>query len=161
LLVCGGGRITAIRRLVGRFGLEANIHLLGRVDDIRVCYHAADFFVLPTYYDPCSLVVFEALACGLPVITTANNGAGELIEPGREGYVIPSPNDVEALLAALARMADDPHRRIMAQHALRLGQAQSFGNHVERLVRLFVQVAEEKQRLRSGRIASDLRPIAC
>ena len=42
---------------------------------IRECYWSSDFFVQPTYYDPCSLVVLEALACGLPVITTEQNGA--------------------------------------------------------------------------------------
>ena len=51
-------------------GLQDVVHLLGFQADIRPCFHASDFFALPTYYDPCSLVVFEALACGLPVITT-------------------------------------------------------------------------------------------
>ena len=46
---------------------------------------SSDFFVLPTYYDPCSLVVLEALACGLPVDHDGENGAGELITDGRAG----------------------------------------------------------------------------
>ena len=45
----------------------------------------------PTYYDPCSLVVLEALACGLPVITTAQNGASELLTDGVDGYVLTAP----------------------------------------------------------------------
>ena len=47
--------------------------------EMRNAYFAADFLVHPTFYDPCSLVVLEALACGLPVITTRANGASELL----------------------------------------------------------------------------------
>ena len=78
------------------WGWATSVHLLGFQPDIRPCFHASDFFALPTYYDPCSLVVFEALACGLPVITTACNGAGELITEGREGFVVPAPDAREA-----------------------------------------------------------------
>ncbi len=91
LMVCGGGKLAPFRRLARRLGIEDGVKLIGFYDDIRACYHACDFFVSPTYYDPCSLVVFEALACGLPVITTACNGAGELITDGREGYVVSAP----------------------------------------------------------------------
>ena len=55
------------------------------VDDPVPLYAAADVYVQPTWYDPCSLVVLEALAAGLPVVTTRLNGAGELITSGREG----------------------------------------------------------------------------
>ena len=73
------------RRLARSLGIAQTVHFLGFHSDIRECYAASDFFVLPTYYDPCSLVVLEALACGLPVITTLQNGAGELITDGRAG----------------------------------------------------------------------------
>ncbi len=61
----------------------------------------------PTYYDPCSLVVLEALACGLPVITTAQNGASELMTDGREGYILTAPDAQDELIAALDHMTDD------------------------------------------------------
>src|SRR5439155_13157775 len=102
-------------------GLGNTVHLLGFQPDIRPCFHAADFFVLPTYYDPCSLVVFEALACGLPVITTACNGAGELIAEGREGFVVNAPDARAHLADALDRMAVDEPRRLMSTYARKLG----------------------------------------
>ncbi len=146
LLACGGGRPRPFRAMVEELGLSDHVHLLGFLPDIRPCFHASDFFALPTYYDPCSLVVFEALACGLPVITTARNGAGELIAEGREGFVIPSPDDVDSLIRTLSRMADDRDRSVMATHATRLGREQSFDRHVDRLVELFRSVAEAKPR---------------
>src|SRR6202011_200606 len=115
-------------------GLADVVHLLGFLPEIRPAFHASDFFVLPTYYDPCSLVVFEALACGLPVITTACNGAGELITEGREGFVITHPDARGHLADALDRMANDETRTTMSVHATELGRAQSFDLHVSRLL---------------------------
>ena len=145
LLVCGGGRLGPVRAQVARLGLAEAVRLIGFAPDVRPCYYASDFFVLPTYYDPCALVVFEALACGLPVITTACNGAGELITEGREGFVLAAPDAVAHLADLLDRMADDDARRAMSRHAARLGRARSFDDHVGRLIELCEEVAEEKR----------------
>lgn len=144
LLVCGGGRLAPFRRLVKRLELDQTVHLVGFLPEVADGFWASDFFVLPTYYDPCSLVVFEALACGLPVITTACNGAGELITEGREGFVIESPDTIEALADRLDRITDDDIRRAMSANAKRLGQAQSFDQHVARLLELCTEVAYAK-----------------
>ena len=77
---------------------------------MRDAYFAADFLVHPTFYDPCSLVVLEALACGLPMITTRANGASELMTPPREGYVIDDPHDHQCLAACLQEMLDKERR---------------------------------------------------
>jgi UDP-glucose:(heptosyl)LPS alpha-1,3-glucosyltransferase len=146
LLVCGGGRVAPYRRLAHRLGLSDAVHMMGYQRDIRPCFWSSDFFVLPTYYDPCSLVVFEALACGLPVITTSCNGAGELIRDGQEGFVIQEPDAREDLILTLDRMADDALRIKMSSAAARLGQEQSFENHVTRLTELFAEVATAKAR---------------
>lgn len=145
LLVCGGGRLGPFRRMVARLGLGADVHLVGFAPNIRAAFHASDFFALPTYYDPCSLVVFEALACGLPVITTACNGAGEQITPGREGLLVPAPDHHAALAEALDVMADDRARGAMTEAAAVLGREQSFDRHVSRLIALFEEVAAEKR----------------
>lgn len=141
LLVCGGGSLARYRRLVRSLGLEETVHFLGFHPDIRECYAASDFFVLPSYYDPCSLVVLEALAAGLPVITTAQNGAGELMVDGREGYVLTRPDARGELLAALDHMADDARRAAMAARAAALGREQTFERHVAALIRVFQEAA--------------------
>jgi UDP-glucose:(heptosyl)LPS alpha-1,3-glucosyltransferase len=145
LMVCGGGDLGPIRRLVRSWGLQRTVHLIGFQKDIRPCFRGSDFFVLPSYYDPCSLVVFEALACGLPVVTTGCNGAGELIREGWEGFVVPEPDDIDRLADALDGMADDEARIAMSRRAERLGRAQSFDRHVSRLVALFEEVAASKR----------------
>ncbi len=145
LIACGGGKPRAFRALADRLGLGGMVHFLGFRPDIRPCFHAADFFASPTYYDPCSLVVFEALACGLPVITTACNGAGEQVTPGREGFVIPQPDALDDLADALDRMTDDDTRRVMAGHARALGREQSMDRHVASLIAVLEQVAASRR----------------
>jgi UDP-glucose:(heptosyl)LPS alpha-1,3-glucosyltransferase len=146
LVACGGGDVGPYRMLAARLGMEKTVHLAGFQADIRPPFWASDFFVLPTYYDPCSLVVFEALACGLPVITTACNGAGELMTEGREGFVITHPDSRGHLADALDRMADDEARATMSASASELGRAQSFDRHVSRLLEVFERVAASKGR---------------
>jgi UDP-glucose:(heptosyl)LPS alpha-1,3-glucosyltransferase len=146
LLVCGGGSAGFARRRIARLGLGDSVHVLGFFQDIRAAYWASDFFALPTFYDPCSLVVLEALCCGLPVITTACNGASELLTDGREGIILTAPTALRELVQALDRVADDSQRHAMAAHAAALGGAQTFDAHVARLIKVFEEVAAAKTR---------------
>jgi UDP-glucose:(heptosyl)LPS alpha-1,3-glucosyltransferase len=141
LLVCGGGDSGPYRRLASQLGLKDTVHFLGFHPDVKACYWSSDFFVQPTYYDPCSLVVLEALACGLPVITTAQNGAGELLTDAREGYILTAPDARGELVAALDHMTDDRERAAMSVHAAKLGREQTFDAHVARLIAIFEDVA--------------------
>jgi UDP-glucose:(heptosyl)LPS alpha-1,3-glucosyltransferase len=157
LLVCGGGDPAPFRTLAQRLGIEQHVTFLGRVPDVRACFHASDLFVLPTYYDPCSLVVFEALACGLPVVTTRCNGAGELLSQGVEGFVIDSPDDQPGLIAALDALSNAQFRGRAAVAAARLGREQSFDRHVDRLLEVAAQSAAQKRSFKRRRHASAAR----
>ena len=83
---------------------------LGVVRGMPSLYRAADIFLLPTLYDPFSNACLEALAAGLPIITTKANGFSEIIESGRHGSVIDDPRDVAAISAALQFWSDRDRR---------------------------------------------------
>ena len=70
-----------------RLGIAHRVVFAGRRDDVRGYYGAADALVLPTLYDPFPNVILEAMACGLPVITSRKCGAAELIRAGENGFV--------------------------------------------------------------------------
>ena len=146
LVVCGGGAVGPFRRMARRLGISDEVRFLGFHDDVRASFWSCDFFVSPTYYDPCSLVVLEALSCGLPVITTACNGAGELMADGQDGYVVTEPDAIGELSAAIDHMADDGERARLSAHATILGREQSMDRHVARLVKVFEEVAASKAR---------------
>jgi UDP-glucose:(heptosyl)LPS alpha-1,3-glucosyltransferase len=119
LAVAGGADDAVWRGLAARLGIGELVTFLGRVDDMRPIYDAADALVHPTRWDACSLVVLEALACGLPVITTPVNGAAQAIEDGKSGLIL---KDAEspAELAHLMRLLLDPNRRATLSAAARL-----------------------------------------
>ncbi len=159
LLVCGGGRPGRYRRLAERLGVGDRVVFLGFHDDVRECYWSSDFFVSPTYYDPCSLVVLEALACGLPAITTACNGASELMSHGRQGFVLSTPDATDEMVAALDATADDDRRAALSAEAAELGRAWTFDDHVEALVKVFEEVAASKRKSAGLRSRRDRIPI--
>jgi UDP-glucose:(heptosyl)LPS alpha-1,3-glucosyltransferase len=74
---------------------------LGPLDDVRPAYAAADVFLFLPIYEPAANVCGEALAAGVPVITSATNGAAEIVQPGLNGEVVASPDDVETASQAL------------------------------------------------------------
>jgi len=97
----------------GKFS-SSRTEFLGVVRDMPGVYRAADIFLLPTIYDPFSNACLEALAAGLPVITTKANGFSEIIENGRHGTVVDDPRNVSALTEAL-EFWSDPVRREQAR----------------------------------------------
>lgn len=93
LVVAGKGK--------GRWPNSSQIYYAGAVRDIEIAYAAADLFISLSIYDPSANATFEAMAAGLPVITTRFDGASELIQPGRNGSVIADPTDTPAVVEAI------------------------------------------------------------
>ena len=145
LAVVGDPKTRPYRRLAKRLGIAANVRFLGFSSDPRNAYFAADLLVHPTFYDPWSLVVQEAMACGLPVITTRFNGAAELLDPPTDGLVIRDPHDRDELAGALSYFLDPVRRQNCARAALRGGQKWTFDEHYRQLVRLLGEAAQRKR----------------
>ncbi len=121
LWVVGKGKAAAYQRQVQRLGLSGRVRFWGPQADLAPFYQAATVLALPTIYDPCSNVVLEALGCGLPVITTAANGAGEFLTPGENGEILGQPDDLLGLAQALELYAvrgEDPKVRQAAAAAV-------------------------------------------
>ena len=145
LAIVGNPQTGPYRRLAKRLGIAANVRFLGFSSDPRNAYFAADLLVHPTFYDPCSLVVQEAMACGLPVITTRFNGAAELLDPPTDGLVIRDPHDRDELAGAISYFLDPVRRQKAARAALRGGQKWTFDEHYRQLVRLLGEAAQRKR----------------
>jgi glycosyltransferase involved in cell wall biosynthesis len=91
------------------------VHWLGEVGDVVAVYEMADAMVLPSSYETFSLVTFEAAASGLAVLATPVNGVRELIEDGRNGFLI--TQEPAVIAARLQQLSADPALRA------RLGEA--------------------------------------
>lgn len=113
LVVVGKGR--------WRGPVPPNVILAGPMARVEDAYAAADMLTFLPIYEPSSNVVTEALAAGLPVITSAFNGAAELITPGVNGEVLADPADTAGLEAAVRRWRARPEARPVAcEHPLDL-----------------------------------------
>jgi UDP-glucose:(heptosyl)LPS alpha-1,3-glucosyltransferase len=144
LVVIGSPNFSRYEALARRLGVQDRVTFLGFRPDPRDAYFAADFLVHPTFYDPCSLVALEALACGLPVVTTQYNGARELLSADC-GRVVNDPHDANELAAAIADIADPsrlPARKVAASEA---GRRWTFEDHYRQLLTVFEEVATRKR----------------
>lgn len=120
LVVVGKGRLTPYQRLTRKVAVADVVRFEGLRADVERCYAGADLFVLPTLYDPFANTCLEAMACGLPVLTTAVNGATELMRDGMDGCVLGDAPSAEAVADVLQRMLAWERRRAMGEAARQL-----------------------------------------
>jgi UDP-glucose:(heptosyl)LPS alpha-1,3-glucosyltransferase len=106
LLVAGQDRPGPYQSLAGRVGVREKVSLLGPRTDVERLYGAADVFVLPSWYEPFSNACLEAMASGLPVITTRETGAAEIIREGVNGYTLSFPVSPQDLAEKTAQALD-------------------------------------------------------
>ena len=135
LLVAGRG---------GKSGLPSSgrVKFLGPLAEerMRAVFAAADVFLLPTFYDPFSNACIEALAAGLPVITTTANGFAEIIEHGVEGDAV-APGDTRALAGALAAWADPVRREHIRARLVEKAAKYSVGQNVARTLEVITALS--------------------
>lgn len=117
-----------------------DVTYVGETSKIKDAYASADFFVLPTRHDPCSLVVLEALAMGLPVITTKQNGASEIITDGGEGFVLEESRNVPLLAEKMRLLLDPQVRARMREAALALRPKLSQEEHINILLEIYQSI---------------------
>jgi len=142
LLVAGRGN--------QRYYKSKRAQFLGEWPDLNRINAASEIFILPTIYDPFSNACLEALACGLPVITTRNNGFSEIIEDGVHGSIVDLPNIIS--LRDAIRFWSDPSRRAAARSTI-IARASQFdiSKNVAQTVQILVQAAASAA-LTSGKI---------
>lgn len=106
LVLAGHGRSYPYRLLARKLCVHKKIVFLGPIRHMHNIFSITNAAVLPTYYDPSSRFILEALAGNKPVITTRFNGAVDLFEDGRHGIVIDHPRNIEALGRAIAHFTN-------------------------------------------------------
>lgn len=144
-LVCVGGQPEAdlkIRQRAAAAGVADRLRLLGQVPDevLPAIYQGATLFVYPTLYEGFGLPVVEAMASGVPVITSNTSALREI----GEGYAqLVNPLDVEALARAIAHsMADPDHRRTLADLGRRRAREFSWERAARRTLAIYRSVIE-------------------
>jgi UDP-glucose:(heptosyl)LPS alpha-1,3-glucosyltransferase len=145
LVVAGNAKTGRWQRLARKLGVGDRVVFVGPAGDVRRIYFGADLHVHPTFYDPCSSVVLEALACGLPVVTSRYNGAAEVMHPAREGFVVDDPHDHVVLANALTQLVDPVVRDACGRAARQAAAAWTLEHHYRRWLDVFAEVVARRR----------------
>ena len=146
VLIAGGKRSKPFIQLARKLRIEGQVIFREPQEDPRPYYAAADVFVHPTWYDPCSLVTLEAGACALPVITSRYNGASELMTDGKDGLILAKPDDVPALTALMEKLLDPLLRQQIGTAARETALSHSFAQQTTRFLELYEEIHQNKKR---------------
>lgn len=112
LIIAGDGpQREALERQIARLGLSETVHLLGNRDDVPELLGECDMFVLSSMAEGMPLTLLEAMAAGLPVITTRVGDTVSMVEEGRTGMLVPPANS-QALADAMVKYAADETLRL-------------------------------------------------
>jgi glycosyltransferase involved in cell wall biosynthesis len=129
-------------QLAQTLGVDRRVHFLGFRSDVAALMRSADMFVFPSRYEAFSLVLLEAMASQLPVITATSAGGAEIITP-ECGFVLTDPNDVTALSSAMNHLAKEPEaRHSMGKAARLLVEQYSWTNMARRYLEIFKEVSK-------------------
>lgn len=144
-LVVGRGDTPRWHHRAKKMGLDGTLEFLGPSERVRQFYHAADVLVHPTYYDPCSRVVLEAMASGLSCITTRWDGASEIIAEGVSGFVLEEPGDVPGLGQKVVKLCDLNRRRQIGAAAREAVRPFSMARHASEMLKLYEELSHSRK----------------
>lgn len=137
LLVVGKDKRTGhYRRLAESLGIAGRVRFAGPQKEVTRFYAAADAFVFPTVYEPFGNVVLEAMACGLPVLTTPDCGGAELVRDGGNGFVLPG-TDPDPWRDAMGRLMDAGKAAAMGRAAAETARHFDIAAMTSRMVALY------------------------
>jgi UDP-glucose:(heptosyl)LPS alpha-1,3-glucosyltransferase len=125
---------------------SARVQFLDVVQDMPALFGAADIFLLPTIYDPFSNACLEALAAGLPVITTRANGFFEVMETGVHGAILDDPRETDAIAAALLFWSDQARREEARPGIRDLANRFDISTNVARTLEILTSFSAESRR---------------
>ena len=144
VVIAGGKKPERFIKLSQKLGVASIVTFLSQVDPVPY-YAAADVFVHPSWYDPCSLVTLEASSCGLPVITTRFNGAAEFITNKKEAFIVDNPADVTALADRMEKLLDPVLREKMGAAGRASALRYTIDDQTDQFVELYGEIVPAKQ----------------
>ncbi|MFQ5455983.1 MAG: glycosyltransferase family 4 protein [Nitrospirota bacterium] len=140
LLIIGKGNTGYYHRLAERLGIQKRIYILGKQPDTERYYAASDIFILPTLYDPFPNVCLEALASGLPVITSKISGASEIISKGIDGMIIDNPDDPDEIAQKISMIIDIEKRTGLRIAARKKAEQFTYKENIRQSLEIYKEI---------------------
>jgi UDP-glucose:(heptosyl)LPS alpha-1,3-glucosyltransferase len=147
LVIVGGDDPAPYVALARQLGVAERLHFTGPRTDTWRFFQAADIFVLPTRVDMWGMTIPEAMASGIPPVTTTGAGAAEVIANEESGFVLQEPLDVDLLAATLDRLARDPDlRHRIGRAAEKRARSLTWDEHGRQVEAAMWDIAERRRR---------------
>jgi len=146
LLVAGKDDEYPYQKRLRERGLEDKVRFVPSRADVNWYYAAADIYVGPSLEDTFAQPPAEAMACGLPVVTTVTNGTAEIITDGVDGLLVQNPNDANELANQIRLLLDDPElRRRMGDAAAQTAKKYTWDRNGDEIRGIFADVLARKR----------------
>lgn len=131
-------------RKIRRLGLQGKIRCIAAQSNLTSLYQTADWFVHPTLYDACANTVLQSMACGLPGLVSANDGAVDHLRDGDNGLLLKQPRDAGAVLETVRRAlgTGEEDRSALGRRARETMLPLNWGAHVSQWTDVFHEIKE-------------------
>ncbi len=140
LIIIGRDNINPYLELAEKLKVRDKIIYIEFVDKISEYFAAADIFVFPTLYEPFGLVILEAMASGLPVITSRTAGAAELIEDGKEGLLLDDPASPKEIAEKVNYLIDNNLINRIGRNARKKTEKYTWERTAKEWLRVFEEI---------------------
>ncbi|MDB9448714.1 glycosyltransferase family 4 protein [Dolichospermum circinale] len=158
LAVVGGTQDSPYPAMAKALNISERVHFLGYRHDMPQIQRASDLFVFPSRYEPFGLVVIEAMASGLPVITATTTGAADLVNPDC-GIVLDDCDDVKALAEALELLNSDRSlRQQMGKVARTIAEQHSWSTMAQTYLNIFEELITHEKHSSHPHLSPSSRP---
>ena len=146
LLAVGKGNLEQYQTLAKQAGISQQVTFAGPARDIEQVFGAADMFVFPTYYEPFGMVITEAMASSLPVITSRSAGASEMISEGESGLLLDNPGDPHELSQKIKiLLTDEANRKQIGKSARAAASIYNWSHVAEDTLQLYYRSLGHEQ----------------
>jgi len=141
VLIAGKGSEKRFKK----YSRRQRVIFCGPQKDVEKFYAASDVFILPSVYEPFGLVYLEALASGLPIITTKLSGGAEIIQDGIQGFIINRPENYAAIGKKIRFLMDNKDaNQSMGKHARKLAETFSFAEYSDEIMNIYKDIVSRK-----------------
>jgi glycosyltransferase involved in cell wall biosynthesis len=157
LVLAGDGDLQHASSMIEKLGCSDQVTVLGWVSrqEVDRLLSESDILALPSHMEGMALAVLEAMAWGLPVVTTSAGGSDEFLTPNHNCLLV-KPGDVRDIADALAKLVGDPQlRQRLGKEARKTAASFSIDKYIERLTRLYEELAADTSE--SDRIQPELK----
>jgi glycosyltransferase involved in cell wall biosynthesis len=146
VLIAGSDDRAPFLSRIRELHLQDQVVFAGHSSDVMTFFAAADVYAGPSLHDSFALPPLEAMASGLPVITTKDNGGSQVITEGVDGFVLGNPRDSAALAQVLRRLYEDPDfRRSVGEKAACTARALTWERNARETLAFLTDTLQRKE----------------